>query len=250
MDVGVEAQLRVGEVTVDATDAALLRAIADRGSILAAAESLGRSRARAQTRVDALEAELGSLVERTRGGADGGGSRLTPEARTLLARFERVRATLSGAANVAETVFRGELIGRDGEFGSIDTEAGTVRALLSDAAPSGTTGDAESEASDDARRIEVGIRVQVSVRADTVTLHDPAAAPEGGATSARNRFDGTVARVDAGASVALVAIDIGAEDCLTALVTDESRDRLGLRADVDVVAAFKSTATRATPIER
>jgi molybdate transport system regulatory protein len=243
MDADVEARLQVGDVTFGTADAELLRAIAEHGSVSGATEALGRSRARGLNRLTDLEDAFGSLVERQRGGAGGGGSRLTAEARRLLARFDRLCATLSGTADVAEAVLSGEVIEREGELGLIDVGVGTVRALLVD----------EAMAVDDggsSRRLEAGVPVQVSVRADTVTLHDPADAPRGSATSARNRFPGTVSRVDSGESIAHVSVDVGAGVPLLALVTHDSLDRLGLDAGVDVVAAFKATATRATAAER
>lgn len=249
MDVGVEAQLQAGGVTFDVTDAELLRAIAEHGSVLGAAEALGRSRARALNQIEALEDEFGPLVERQRGGSDGGGSRLTAGAWTLLDQFDRVRAALSGTANVAEAVLRGDVVDREGELGVIETDAGVVRALLVDeplaVGGEGTGGGTGTDASS---RLESGARVQLSVPADTVTLHDPTDVPTSGATSARNRFSGTVSRVDVGESIARVAVDVGADVPLLALVTHESRDRLGLEPGVDIVAAFKSTATRATGV--
>ena len=253
MDAGVEARLQAGDVTFGATDAELLRTIAEHGSVSGATDALGRSRARALTRLTDLEDAFGPLVERQRGGADGGGSRLTGEARRLLARFDRLRATLSGTADVAEAVLSGEVLEREGELGLIDVGVGTVRALLVDEAlaadDEGTSGDGASPG-EPSPRLEAGAAVQVSVRADTVTLHDPADAPPGSATSARNRFPGTVSRVDSGESIAHVSVDIGADVRVLALVTHDSLDRLGLEPGVDVVAAFKATATRATGADR
>jgi len=224
----VAATLRVGSVTVDAADAALLRAVAAEGSVSGAAERLGRSRSRALGRLERLEAAAGSLVERRRGGAGGGGSRLTDEGRALLARFDRLRAALAGTAAAAETALDGRVEAVDGELVAVATDAGAVRALVGADPPA------------------PGDRVQVGVRADTVTLHDPANAPRGAATSARNRFEGSVVDVDAGASVVRVAVDVGAADPLRAVVTSDSADRLGVEPGRTVVASFKATATRAT----
>jgi len=49
-------------------DAALLRAVHEAGSVAGAASELGRSRARALLRIEALEGAFGTLVERRRGG--------------------------------------------------------------------------------------------------------------------------------------------------------------------------------------
>ncbi|MXR40048.1 LysR family transcriptional regulator [Halobaculum sp. WSA2] len=226
---GFEASLVAAGVTFDGRDATLLRAIADAGSVSGAASELGRSRARALSRLETLEDAFGDLVERRRGGADGGGSRLTRGARALLARFDRLAAALAGTAGAAESVFEGVVEGRDGELAVVDTDAGSLRALA--------VGDPDPAAGD---------RVQVSVRADAVTLHDPDGTPSADATSARNRFPGDAIGVDRGDAVVDVRVDVGAEEPLAALVTVDSADRLGLHEGGAVVASFKATATRAT----
>lgn len=225
-------------------DAALLRAIAASGSVSGAARELGRSRARALTRLQDLEAAFGELVTRRRGGSDGGGSRLTDDARALLARYDRLRANLAGTAGVVETVLAGRLTDATGELGTVETDAGPLRALV----VSGS-GDAGAGTSNGAGRAADARAVQVSVRASAVTLHDPADAPAGGATSARNRFDGRVEAVDPGVAVAHVSVDVGAADPLVALVTRDSVERLGLAPDTPVVASFKATATRAVLLD-
>ncbi|SFK61171.1 molybdate transport system regulatory protein [Halogranum rubrum] len=229
MDAGVEARLRAGDVTFGVDDAALLRAIAESGSVSAAASELGRSRSRALTRLETLESAFGSLVERRRGGSDGGGSRLTDTAHDLLARFDRLCAAVSGTAQASETVVEGTVTERTGELALVETAAGTVRALVD-----------ENAAVDSA--------VQVSIRADAVTLHAPDDAPAGGATSARNRFRGTVTGLDVGTAVASVTLDVGTASPLVALVTVESVERLALAVGDEVVASFKATATRATTV--
>jgi molybdate transport system regulatory protein len=224
MDAGYEAHLRVGSVTVDGRDTALLRAVADHGSLNAAATALGRSYSRAHSRLGDLEEALGPLVDRERGGADGGGSRLTDEGRALLARFDRLAAALDGTATTERLVLDGTVLSREGRVAVVETPAGRVRALaLTD---------------DD--------RVQVSFRADAVTLHRPSGAPEGDETSARNRFEGTVTGVDRAEAVASVTVDVGAGSPLVVRVTTDSLDCLGVEPGDAVVAAFKATATRAT----
>jgi len=224
MDAGFEAHLRVGEETFDDRDAALLRAVADHGSLNAAASALGRSYSRAHSRIGDLEAQAGSLVERERGGSEGGGSRLTENARQLLAQFDRLQAALEVTATTERLVLDGTVRDRDGDLVTVETRAGTVRALaLTDA--------------DD---------VEVSFRSDAVTLHAPESAPAEGETSARNRFEGDVLSVERSDGTALVRIDVGAGEPLTVRITDASLRELGLSAGERVVASFKATATRAT----
>ena len=222
MDVGFDAQLRADDVSFDARDADLLRAVDAAGSLNAAATELGRSYARAHERLTALETAFGPLVERTRGGSGGGGSELTDDARALLERFDRLRAGFESVAGVAETVVSGTVRDRDGELAVVATEAGDVQALV----PPGVEA------------------VSLTLRADAVTLHAPGESPAADATSARNRLRGTVTTVDRGTSVARVAVDVGLATPLIALITTDSADRLELAPDRAVVASFKATATR------
>lgn len=213
-------------VTLDARDVALLRAIDREGSLNTAAESLGRSYAHAQRRIVELEAAFGSLVERQRGGSGGGGSTLTETARELLAAFERTRASFEGVAEIAETVIVGTVVDRDGELVTVETSAGNVRALV----PEGD-----------------GV-VQLSLRADAVTLTDPDDTPVPEHTSARNRFSGTVVGVESGERIVRIAVDIGLEQPVLALVTEDSRQKLGLDPGSEVVVSFKATATRGVSV--
>ena len=222
MDPAFEAQLREGGLTFTPADAALLRAIDEEGSLNAAASSLGRSYSRAQKRLTALEEGFGTLVARTRGGSGGGGSRLTEAGRDLLSRFERLETGYSSIAEVAETVLEGEVVERDGELALVETGAGRILALVPPEVES----------------------VQVSIRADAVTLHAPADAPPAGGTSARNRFEGTVTSIDRGESIAQVAVEVGAESPLLAILTHDSLERLELEPGSEIVASFKAAATR------
>lgn len=225
MDAGFEAHVRVGGETFDREDAALLRAVDDHRSLHAAADALGRSYSRAHARVTDLESAVGPLVDRRRGGADGGGSELTPNARDLLARFTRLQAALDGTASTEEVVLEGTVADREGELATVETAAGPIRALL----------------------FEDADEVQVTFRADAVTLHTPEAVPPAVGTSARNRFRGTVTAVEESEAIARVTVAVCDDARLRALITRRSLDTLELCGGADVVATFKATATRATP---
>jgi molybdate transport system regulatory protein len=225
MDAGFEAHLRVGEVVFDGEDAALLRAVDEHRSLNAAADALGRSYSRAHARVTDLEAAAGPLVERRRGGSGGGGSELTANARDLLARFTRLQAALDGTASTEEVVLEGTVVDREGELVTVATPAGRVRALL----------------------FEDADEVQVTFRADAVTLHTPDSVPPAVGTSARNRFRGTVTAVDESEAIAYVTVSVTPDFQLRVLVTRRSLKTLALERNADVVATFKATATRATP---
>lgn len=217
--------LEVDGETVDERDVEALRAIDEHGSMNKAAAALGRSYARIQRRVADLEETLGPLVTRQRGGATGGGSELTANARELLGRFDRLRAAFSGIARAEESVFTGRVLDRGTVLGTVQTDAGAVRAIVS----------GESDA------------VQVTVRSDAVGLTTPAESPPPADTSVRNRFRGTVEDVRREGAIARMTVDVGAEAPLHALVTETSLETLDLAVGDEVMASFKATATRAVP---
>lgn len=210
-------------VEFDERDVRLLREIAETGSVARASSNLGRSRPRDLTRIEELEAAFGDLVERHRGGSDGGGSRVTENARRLLNRYERLQVALSATAQVPETVLEGSVSAVAGELAEVSTSVGTVRGLHD-----GVTGTQP---------------VQVRIAADAITVLDPAAAQDADATSARNRFAGRIARIDRGETVSTVRIDVDGTR-FAALVTEASADRLELAVGRDVAITWKATATR------
>ena len=233
----VESDTEFGE-----RDAVLLRAIDRSGSVAGAAAELGRSRARALQRLEALESAFGSLVERRRGGSGGGGSQLTADGRELLARYDRLAAALTAAATVPETVLHGTVTDVDGELATVRSPVGSLRALHDDLA--------------------VGDEVQIRLGADAVTLHPTEDAPAPDATSARNRVGGDVDAVERGETVIEVAVDVAVDDDVAAdlgiaadveslqfraLVTAESATRLDLTPGREIVLSWKATATRAIP---
>lgn len=225
MDLDFDPYLRIEGVTVGERDVALLRAVGREGSLNAAASSLDRSYSRAHARLADLEAAVGTLVERQRGGADGGGSELTATARELLERYADLADALSGTAQTPHATLSGTVIERDGELATVETPAGVVRAI------------APTEAD----------RVRVRFPADAVTLHAPDGTPAEAETSARNRFEGTVAAVDEGTATASITVDVGASVPLVVRVTLDSVDLLDLAPGAPVVATVKATAARATP---
>ncbi|MDB2224088.1 TOBE domain-containing protein [Halorubrum ezzemoulense] len=244
-------------VEFDGRDAALLRAVDAAGSVAGAASELGRSRARALTRIETLEDAYGTLVERRRGGEGGGGSRLAASARDLLDRYDRLQAVLAATASVPETVLDGTVAAVDGELAVVDTPVGELSGLHGgtvddEDADDGTDGrDADDGA--DGGAVAVGDAVQVRIGADAVTVNDAANAVDPDATSARNRLAGRVSRIDSGETVSTVRIVVepvdrgGTDDAaveVAALITAESIDRLGLAPGDPVSLRWKATATR------
>lgn len=218
-----QAVLLADGVEFDDDDAALLRAIDRTGSVAKASSELGRSRARALSRIETLEAAFGDLVERRRGGSGGGGSQITETGRKLLGRYDRLAAAIAATAQVPETVLRGKVTGTVGELADLETDLGVVRGLHNG--------------------VTAGDRAQARIGADAVTIHDPADDPEPDSTSARNRLRGSVTAVDPGETVLTASIDV-AGTVVRALLTDDSAKRLGVAEGSDVVLTWKATATR------
>lgn len=78
----------------------LLAAVADAGSINAAARTLGISYRKAWSQLDAMENNAPfQLLERRSGGKDGGATRLTAEAMQLLCSFAALRDQVNNAAD-------------------------------------------------------------------------------------------------------------------------------------------------------
>lgn len=218
-----EPLLSNGETTVTARDVRLLSAIDEHGSMSRAADELGRSYPHLQRRVVELESAFGQLTRRNRGGSGGGGTTLTDEGHALIRRFERLRSELYGVTAVAESIIPGSVVERSGELATVDTAVGLL-----------TVRDVEG-----AREVDVALRADAVVLVDTV-------APADTRTSLRNRLTGTVASIDRRETTATVTVDVGSDVTIDSVVTTESVDRLDLEVGTRVVAAFKSTAARAT----
>lgn len=210
-------------VEFDERDVQLLREIDETGSVAKASSNLGRSRPRDLARIEELESSFGDLVERYRGGSDGGGSTVTDNARRLLNQYERLQVALSATAQVPETVLEGSVSSVAGELAEVTTSVGTVRGLHD-----GVTATEP---------------VHVRIDADSITVLDPAADPAPDATSARNQLSGIVAQIDRGETVSTARIDVGGA-IFCALLTEKSVDRLELAKGRDVILTWKATATR------
>lgn len=78
----------------------LLRLIHETSSINAAAKAMGIPYRKAWTYIDAMEKRLGfPLVERLKGGAGGGASKLTSQAENLLEKFDHLQQGIEGIVN-------------------------------------------------------------------------------------------------------------------------------------------------------
>lgn len=103
-------QIRIGDGRFGPGKAALLAHIRDSGSISAAARRMDMSYRRAWTLLEAVNALTDApAVVTERGGAKGGGARLTARGEALLAAYETLRTRL---AEVAAATLN-DLVARD-----------------------------------------------------------------------------------------------------------------------------------------
>lgn len=90
----LEADIALGPGKAD-----ILEGVRDTGSIAAAGRRMGMSYKRAWTIVDGLNRDFREpLVSAAKGGARGGGARLTPLGEEVLARYRRIEAIAEEAA--------------------------------------------------------------------------------------------------------------------------------------------------------
>lgn len=223
---GFEPHLAIDETTVVGRDVEMLRAIDRFGSMHRAANELGRSYPHLQRRVVELEDAIGQLTKRVRGGTDGGGTELTDDALDLVRRFERLRVELAGVTTVPESVISGAVIEQYGELASVRTPAGVITARVP------TTAD----------------EVDIAVRADAVVIMSPDSTARRH-TSLRNQLSGVISRLVVADATATVTVAVADEETIESVVTEESVERLDLAEGDEVIAAFKTTAARATPAD-
>jgi molybdate transport system regulatory protein len=269
------ARLR-GRLSLDAPGGALvgerrvrlLEAIAEHGSITRAAAAVPLSYKAAW---DALEAMNNlsprPLVERSTGGRQGGGTRLTDAGRELIATYRAVEreqqvsldrlgslaparrraARGAGAPNVADAQAIQSLLRRMAVRTSARNQfVGTVARLSAGKLGVEVTLELDAQTqivagvtrgSADALGLRLGAAVMAIVKAPSVLL-----AIGDVQTSARNHLTGTVGRIVKGPISAEVTLVLPAGRSVTAGITRASLDRLGLARGVKASALFKASS--------
>jgi molybdate transport system regulatory protein len=246
----------------------LLEAIAEHGSITRAAAAVPLSYKAAW---DALEAMNNlsprPLVERSTGGRQGGGTRLTDAGRELIATYRAVEreqqvsldrlgslaparrraARGAGAPNVADAQAIQSLLRRMAVRTSARNQfVGTVARLSAGKLGVEVTLELDAQTqivagvtrgSADALGLRLGAAVMAIVKAPSVLL-----AIGDVQTSARNHLTGTVGRIVKGPISAEVTLVLPAGRSVTAGITRASLDRLGLARGVKASALFKASS--------
>jgi molybdate transport system regulatory protein len=247
--------LRSGHETLGgAGRMALLAAIRDKGSITAAAKTVGMSYKAAWDAVDTMNNLAGErLVSTASGGRGGGGTTLTPAALRLIETYvaverehrkflQHVGAAIEGFAH------DWQLIGRLGMKTSARNQlAGKVtkvtRGAVNDEIELGLAGGQKIVAvvtheSTETLGLTEGTDAVALIKASWVMLMEDTSAK----LSARNQLRGTVSKVTRGAVNAEVSLSLDDSTTITAIITNESADTLGLAPGQKAVAVIKASS--------
>lgn len=247
--------LKSGDETLGgAARIALLAAIRETGSITAAAKAVGLSYKAAWDAVDTMNNLAGEpLVTSATGGRGGGGTRLTASALRIIDTYRAVeREHRKFLRRVSEAIEGFEddwrLIGRLGLKTSARNQlAGKVtkvtRGAVNDEIELGLPGGQTIVAvvtheSTEALGLAEGGDAFALIKASWVMLMEDSPAK----LSARNQLRGTVASVTRGAVNAEVTLSLDDSTTVTAIITNQSADTLGLAAGQKAVAVVKASS--------
>jgi molybdate transport system regulatory protein len=234
---------------------ALLQAVADTGSIQRAARTAGYSYKGAWLVLDAAgNLANQALLASNTGGARGGGTRLTPVALDLLAAWRELQSEHQAFVQAQEdrlsqrSALQGLLrrmsmksTARNQFLGHVEAiDAGPVTTSVSVALKAGESLTA-TLTSAAARRLQLrpGQEALVLIKASDITLVTDFA---GWQLSARNQLAGAVSRIEKGAVASLVVLTLPGGSAITASVTNEGVQALGLKVGTPATAVFKAYA--------
>lgn len=250
----IGAELRLAG-RLDARFFALLAALHDTGSITKAARTAGLSYKGAWLLLEAAcNLAHAPLLHTSTGGPGGGGTRLTAEALELLQAWRSLQAEHTRFLREQETrlarlpALHGLLKRMSMKTTARNQFVGTVKALalgpvsaqVSLALKGGDTLTALTT-TEAARRLKLkkGAEALALIKASAVVLVTDFA---GWRLSASNQLAGTVSRVERGAVSSLVVLTLPGGSTLSATVTNEGVDALGLKVGAAATAVFKASA--------
>ena len=238
---------------LDARFFALLEALDATGSINRAARTAGLSYKGAWLLLEsACNLANEPLLETATGGAGGGGTRLTPAAHGLLEAWRALQAEHREFLRTQETrlaqlpALAGLLRRMSMKTTARNQFAGTVGAV--DIGPVSAQVTIVLKAGDEitatmtsaaARRLKLkkGKEALALIKASAIVLVTDFA---GWQLSARNQLAGTVSRIEKGAVSSLVILTLPGGAAITASVTNEGVEALGLEVGVPATAVFKA----------
>jgi molybdate transport system regulatory protein len=233
---------------------ALLVQVGQTGSITAAAKAAGMSYKGAWDAIEAMNNLAGEpLVLRSTGGKGGGGASLTPRAERLIASFRSIesahRQFVEQLASFGEDVaYDIHLLRRLTMRTSARNQlAGTVdrveQGVVNDSIAITTTGGARVVAtvtreSTEQLALAPGRPVVALIKASWIIL----GLPGEGRLSAPNQLAGKVSGIQPGAVNSEISVALDGGGSITAIVTKESVDALGLAEGTAVLAIFDASS--------
>jgi molybdate transport system regulatory protein len=240
---------------LDARFFALLDALASTGSINRAARTAGLSYKGAWMLLEsACNLANEPLLETATGGSGGGGTRLTDAARALLdawralqtdhrefLRAQEVRLAHQPALAGLLRRMSMKTTARNQFAGTVKAvEIGPLAAQVTIALKSGEEITATmTTAAAQRLKLKKGKEALALIKASAVVLVTDFA---GWQLSARNQLAGTVSRVERGAVSSLVVLTLPGGAAITASVTNEGVEALGLQVGMPATAVFKAYA--------
>ncbi|PRC95137.1 TOBE domain-containing protein [Solimicrobium silvestre] len=244
-----------GENFGDQSRVALLAKIAECGSITQAAKEIKMSYKAAWDAIDKMNTLAGEpLVERVSGGKGGGGTRLTQRGTQLVQNFKIIelehrrfidqlsQQSLGIADDLLlirrmnmKTSARNQFLGKVSaiKHGSVNDEielqiAGghKIVAII-------------THESTEELGLQVGVEAFALMKASSIIVMTDC---EGAKFSARNRLSGVVARLISGAVNTDVLIELTGGGSISAIITNESCNTLGLTVGVHATGIFKASS--------
>lgn len=251
---GATLLLRRGASRVGAERIALLEAVAELGSISAAARRVGLSYKGAWDAVQALNNLFAQpVVSAQPGGAGGGAAAVTPRGQALIGAFHRVEADLG------ETLARlqAQLAGDSGEdvrgllwsLGMKTSARNALRGVVANVTDGAVNSEVTLQVAEGLQIVAIVTRQSVAdlglasgkpamalIKASFVTL----AVGEGLRTSARNQLRGQVTHREDGPVSSEVTLALAAGKSITATLTRDSAEALDLKLGDPVTALVKA----------
>lgn len=238
---------RVGEARVR-----LLEAVAAKGSISAAAKDVGLSYKGAWDAVQALN-NLSDrpLIVAHPGGSAGGAAEVTPAGEMLISAFRRIESELGALADRLGRGLAGDADQLSWSLGMKTSARNALRGTVASITPGAVNCEVKLQVSPEVRIVaiitrdsvedlglEVGAPALALIKSSFVIL---AEAGPGLRTSARNCIQGRVIRHERGAVNDEVVLEIGEGKTITATITRESADVLGVDLGAPLQALIKAS---------
>jgi molybdate transport system regulatory protein len=230
---------------------AMVEAVAELGSISAAAKQLGLSYKGAWDVVQALNNLFDTpLIEAAPGGRSGGAAVVTDRGRAVATAFRRVQEELDAALAKLDASLNGQQAADlFWSLGMQTSARNALRGVISDISPGAVNGEVTLQLADGVTI--TAILTQRSIQDLALTVGKPAIAlikagfiilakGEGLRTSARNQIPGAVASREDGAVNSEIGLDIGGGKSLVATITLESAQQLDLNVGDKVTALIKA----------